>query len=585
MLGEQTTMPAAGSSAGKKNPQLCVIHVRLHCVGWLQALRLYAANNKTLPSKSVSKNKAFVEIFGSFIWKFILIVIIIIISIKMDVSDDIRQHLSAEKDKFKQQILENLAELYFLRNNGLMCDFPAWSAKEFSLIAKKVEAEDIINEHKFSQLLNRKFDDSTPTQQQDIVATTNTDASGTTASSILTTASTTASTTATASITTDITTIINTTTTLSESKICTHAAASSSQAPDTKPTEDSLETPDSLEQPPPKPLQQLASSLSEEPILKSEPSADTALPHLQHGGNGEGDVAVAAKYDTISLDTCASRSQELEARTGDGDRVCHSSIQPITTTSSPHVEEPARKKQRCSATSRIIDQTPPSATAKEESPCRISKVVEPIVTPLSVENHNKQLFERAKHEASVTARIAELRKLGLWSAKRLPKLQEPPRNKTHWDYLLEEMQWLSSDFESERKWKRKTAKKCAIWVYRYHQEKRSKTERAEREHLQHIKKVAASQAKEIRSFWASIEKIVDFRQQTKLEETRKKAMGLHLNYILDQTSKFSNTCLEDTKQLAIKNVSEDYNISQDGENTEKEPVINVSSHFSPYWLC
>ena len=37
-------------------------------------------------------------------------------------------------------------------------------------------------------------------------------------------------------------------------------------------------------------------------------------------------------------------------------------------------------------------------------------------------------------------RVAALRKDGLWASRRLPKVQEPPRMKAHWDYLLEEMQ-------------------------------------------------------------------------------------------------------------------------------------------------
>jgi len=56
-------------------------------------------------------------------------------------------------------------------------------------------------------------------------------------------------------------------------------------------------------------------------------------------------------------------------------------------------------------------------------------------------------------------RVAELRKEGLWSSRRLPKVQEPPRNKGHWDYLLEEMQWLAADFQQERKWKKAAARK------------------------------------------------------------------------------------------------------------------------------
>lgn len=58
-------------------------------------------------------------------------------------------------------------------------------------------------------------------------------------------------------------------------------------------------------------------------------------------------------------------------------------------------------------------------------------------------------------------RIAELRRQGLWSARKMPRCVDPPRNKTHWDYLLEEMQWMAIDFEQERKWKRSAARK--VW--------------------------------------------------------------------------------------------------------------------------
>lgn len=62
-------------------------------------------------------------------------------------------------------------------------------------------------------------------------------------------------------------------------------------------------------------------------------------------------------------------------------------------------------------------------------------------------------------EAYVVQRVSELQREGLWSEKRLPKVQEPPRNKAHWDYLLEEMVWLAADFAQERKWKKANAKK------------------------------------------------------------------------------------------------------------------------------
>lgn len=62
-------------------------------------------------------------------------------------------------------------------------------------------------------------------------------------------------------------------------------------------------------------------------------------------------------------------------------------------------------------------------------------------------------------ESQVHQRIAELRKEGQWSASRLPKLQEASRPKSHWDYVLEEMQWMAADFAQERRWKMAAAKK------------------------------------------------------------------------------------------------------------------------------
>ena len=67
----------------------------------------------------------------------------------------------------------------------------------------------------------------------------------------------------------------------------------------------------------------------------------------------------------------------------------------------------------------------------------------------------------SKREQQVLARIKELKSQGLWNQQRLPKLAEPSRHKMHWDYLLDEMAWLSNDFREERKWKKKAAQDVA----------------------------------------------------------------------------------------------------------------------------
>lgn len=159
----------------------------------------------------------------------------------------------------------------------------------------------------------------------------------------------------------------------------------------------------------------------------------------------------------------------------------------------------------------------------------------------------EQIVERAKQEAQVMQRIAELRKNGLWSLKRLPKVQEPPRTKAHWDYLLEEMSWLSADFAQERKWKKAAAKKCARMVMRYHLDKEAQKEKERREELSRLRKIASTIAKDIRNFWSNVEKLVDYKQQTRLEKKRKQALDMHLNFIVGQTEQYTEWLTEGLK--------------------------------------
>lgn len=80
----------------------------------------------------------------------------------------------------------------------------------------------------------------------------------------------------------------------------------------------------------------------------------------------------------------------------------------------------------------------------------------------STSSVNSSIVGQVRHESETLHKIAELRKSGLWSASRLPKVFEAPRKKSHWDFLLEEMQWLATDFSQEKRWKRNIAKKVLL---------------------------------------------------------------------------------------------------------------------------
>uniref|UniRef100_UPI00358EE607 uncharacterized protein isoform X2 n=1 Tax=Myxine glutinosa TaxID=7769 RepID=UPI00358EE607 len=151
-----------------------------------------------------------------------------------------------------------------------------------------------------------------------------------------------------------------------------------------------------------------------------------------------------------------------------------------------------------------------------------------------------EIVKRAKQEAEVQMRVAQLKQKGLWSLKKLTRYPEPPRPKTHRDYLLEEMQWLAGDFAQERRWKRALAKKLARMVVRFHDEQKQKEERAKKDELSKLRRIASGIAKEVKHFWNNIEKVLQFKQQSLADEKRKKDLDKHLNYIVGQTEKYSD---------------------------------------------
>uniref|UniRef100_A0A3Q0T0H0 HSA domain-containing protein n=1 Tax=Amphilophus citrinellus TaxID=61819 RepID=A0A3Q0T0H0_AMPCI len=140
-------------------------------------------------------------------------------------------------------------------------------------------------------------------------------------------------------------------------------------------------------------------------------------------------------------------------------------------------------------------------------------------------SQDKQV-EQAKLESQVHQRISELRKEGQWSASRLPKLVEASRPKSHWDYLLEEMQWMAADFAQERRWKEAAAKKLVRTCARYHQEQKKSEERAKKEREIHLRHIASTIAREVEFFWSNIEQVVEIKLQFEIYEKRLKALGL-----------------------------------------------------------
>ncbi|KAG2686940.1 hypothetical protein I3760_09G030300 [Carya illinoinensis] len=128
--------------------------------------------------------------------------------------------------------------------------------------------------------------------------------------------------------------------------------------------------------------------------------------------------------------------------------------------------------------------------------------------------------------------------------KALEAPKEPRRPKTHWDHVLEEMVWLSKDFESERKWKLTQAKRVALRASKGMLDQATRGEKKMKEEEQRLRKVALNISKDVRKFWIKIEKLVLYKHQMELDEKKKKALDKQLEFLLGQTERYSTMLAE-----------------------------------------
>ncbi|CDQ61816.1 unnamed protein product [Oncorhynchus mykiss] len=258
----------------------------------------------------------------------------------------------------------------------------------------------------------------------------------------------------------------------------------------------------------------------------------------EESSDGEADLAVEAKPGRRSMVTHSPA--ESKVRQWIADRVTPSSS-PFSPCSSPPSPSPSSSSDWTPSTTPLALRgprgrflSPPSMGLGGSSPS------DPVTPYRPRMERHADMAELAKHEAEIEGRTLALKREGFWSIKRLTRLTEPLRPKVHWDYLCEEMQWLSADFAQERRWKRGVARKVVRMVMRHHEELRQKEEKAKRDEHAKIRRVASNVAKEVRAFWGSVEKVVQYKQQSRLEEKRKKALDLQLDFIVGQTEKYSD---------------------------------------------
>lgn len=191
---------------------------------------------------------------------------------------------------------------------------------------------------------------------------------------------------------------------------------------------------------------------------------------------------------------------------------------------------------------------------------------------LSKQVPNRLSVDRVKYEGNVLKRIDELKAGGKWSNQRLVKFLEPKKRKTHWDYLLDEMRWLAEDFAHEKRWKQMMAKKISLAILKYFREKNQAESQQQRDELKRVRKQALFVCKEVMSFWKNMHKIAEYKETTRIQELRKHQLDLHLNFIVDQTEKFSDWLVKSLK-TDTNDDDDDFKVTEDMDDDDNEETI------------
>ncbi|KAJ8904495.1 hypothetical protein NDN08_001013 [Rhodosorus marinus] len=147
-----------------------------------------------------------------------------------------------------------------------------------------------------------------------------------------------------------------------------------------------------------------------------------------------------------------------------------------------------------------------------------------------------QLFPTKRVEAAATRLIEESSKVvqedqtlkratevtkrnAIIARERLPKQPEAPRLKSHWDFLLDEMLWTSTDFKAERQWKLDLAAKVSKIISVYWESRVAKRHCCDSEDSTACQLVARQMGAMVEDFWDEASYLWSPRQKGEEDES------------------------------------------------------------------
>ena len=98
--------------------------------------------------------------------------------------------------------------------------------------------------------------------------------------------------------------------------------------------------------------------------------------------------------------------------------------------------------------------------------------------------------------------------------------KEPEKNKTHWDNLLSEMKWMQSDFEKERKNKKKLGLTLSKSSKKYLETKHIEELKNIKRQKQNLQKKYNNISRSVKNYWQKIEKLTHYNYNIQLNNEK-----------------------------------------------------------------
>ncbi|UIZ25278.1 hypothetical protein KXD40_009169 [Peronospora effusa] len=146
----------------------------------------------------------------------------------------------------------------------------------------------------------------------------------------------------------------------------------------------------------------------------------------------------------------------------------------------------------------------------------------------------------------------------------------------HRDFLLQEMEWMAADFNQERKWRVRNAKTLSHALVSHLNRQEGRLARQVKSLEMAKRRRAARLGREVKKFWAKIDKIIAFKVKLQADELKQQHMETQLLQLVHQTENYAMALaasFQEEEESTNRQEEEDGEFELDEEEGDDEASI------------